>query len=391
MADYDLLLGGDVWDAEGGHRADRWVAIDDGRIEGVHPTRPGSASETREVDVLVPGLIDTHVHLVWDGSADPVATLRAESEQELLVRAIENGRRQLEGGVTTVRDVGSVADIAITLARAVRSGRLRGPRVRASGRTVIITAGHDPFWGIEVDGVDACRSAVRTLRGKGADLIKVSATGGVYGQAVGERPGVAELSPAELSAIVEEAGRFDLPVAAHAVGREGIRNAIAAGVDTLEHGNRMDQETLEAAIERDVAYDPTLYVYREIANATDGVPSYARENAQRVFEDHWEIARTAIASDVRIIAGSDAGSPRTPHPSLHRELACLVEAGMDESEALRAATLTPARELGSEGLGRIEAGTPADLVGFAADPLERIEAVADPALVVRGGVVVSGR
>lgn len=385
MAEFDLLCHGDVWDAADGRRTDRWLAIRDGAIEGEYAERPGDGP-VREAALFTPGLVDMHVHLVWDGSADPVATLRAESTVERTVRAAENARRTLRGGVTTIRDLGSPDDIAVTVGQAVRAGRLVGPRTVASGRTVIITAGHDPFWGIESDGPEACRQAVRAVRGAGAEVVKVSATGGVYGQATGEDPGAAELSPAELEAVVDEADRFDLPVAAHAVGRAGIRNAVAAGVDTVEHGNLMDDDTLDAIVAGDVAYDPTLYVYREIAEGD--VPAYAQANARRVVDRHWEVFAEALESDARIIAGSDAGSPGTPHPSLHRELACLVEGGMSEAGALAAATLAAARELDRPELGTLAADTPADVVGFAADPLADIEATGSPSVVVKNGKLV---
>ncbi len=388
MSEYELLLHGDVWDAVDGRRPDRWVAIEDGEIEGIYADKPGSAAEICRVEILTPGLIDMHVHLVWDGTADPVATLRKESEQALVVRAIENGIAQLRNGVTTVRDLGSVEDVAITVAHAIRAGRIEGPRVYASGRTIIISGGHDPFWGIESDGEQACRQAVRTLRAAGADLIKVSATGGVYGQAVGEEPGTSELSASELTAIVDEAARFDLPVAAHAVGRDGIANAVEAGVDTIEHGNLMDGETLSALTEKDIAYDPTLFVYREIAESDADIPSYARENARGIVDSHRTAAAAALDSDARVLAGSDAGSPRTPHPSLHRELTSLVELGADESTALEAATLTPARELDRPELGTVATGTPADLVGFDTDPLSDITATETPSIVVRNGSIV---
>ncbi len=387
MNEYDLLVHGDVWDAASGRRPDRWVAVTDGEIEGVYENEPGEAAAVHDVDLVTPGLIDMHVHLVWDGSGDPVATLRGESEQELTVRAVENATEQLRGGVTTVRDLGSVADVAITLAHAIRAGRIDGPRLYASGRTVIISGGHDPFWGIESDDPPACRKAVRQLRAAGADVIKVSATGGVYGQAVGEKPGVSELSPEELSAVVDEAARFDLPVAAHAVGREGIENAIEAGVDTIEHGNQMSDRSLSALEARDIAYVPTLFVYRTIAESDADVPRYARENARDIVDTHEEVASAAIERDAQILAGSDAGSPNVPHPSLHRELADLVRVGADEAAALEAATLTAARELGRPELGTVAEGTPADLVGFDDDPLEDIAVTGSPAVVIRDGSV----
>lgn len=388
QSEFDVLLNGDVWDANSGLRADRWVGVRDGKIASISQDRPGCAPEVQAVDTITPGLIDTHVHLVWDGSDDPVATLRAESEQELVVRAVENARKTLHGGVTTARDLGSTADVAITVAQAIRAGQVPGPRLFASGRTVIITDGHDPFWGVFSDGPEACRRAVRELRGAGADLIKVSATGGVYGQAVGEDPGTAELSREELAAIVDEAARFDLPVAAHAVGTEGIRNAIEVGVDTIEHGNLASDDALDRMAEADVAYDPTLFVYREIAESGDA-PAYAEANAKTVVERHWEVASAALdREDIRVVAGSDAGSPGVPHPAVHHELACLVEAGASEEQALETATAAAATELDRPELGIVEEGTPADLVGFATSPLDDVTTTAAPRVVVKNGELV---
>lgn len=388
--DYDLLVHGDVWDARNGRRPDHWVAVADGSIAAVGPERPGSADREIDAGVVTPGLIDMHVHLVWDGSGDPVATLRAESEQETTLRAVHNAREQLRGGVTTVRDVGSVADIAISVARGVRDGWVEGPRTYASGRTVIISGGHDPFWGLESDGPEACRAAVRQLRSVGADLVKTSATGGVYGQAVGEAPGASELSLPELEAIVDEAARFDLDVAAHAVGREGIANAIEAGVDTIEHGNLMDEASIERLAAEDRAYDPTLFVYGRIAEGGDGIPEYARRNANEVYEQHTAAFRRALDRGCRILAGSDAGSPGVPHAGLHLELERMVAEGMSDEAAMAAATLSGATELDRPELGVVEADTPADLACFDADPTEDVGVTESPTAVVADGDLVDG-
>lgn len=389
MADFDLLVRGRLWDASNGVRANQWVGLRDGTIATITSDRPGSAETEVRAGTVTPGLCDMHVHLVWDGSGDPVATLRAETEQETTLRAVHNARQLLSGGITTARDVGSVDDIAISVARAVRSGWVDGPRILASGRTVIISGGHDPFWGIESDGPQACRQAIRRLRNAGADLIKVSATGGVYGQAVGEDPGASELSPSELSAIVDEATRFDLPVAAHAVGREGIRNAIDAGVDTIEHGNLLDDDLLDRLIEEDIAYDPTLFVYSRIAEGGDEIPEYAHRNAERVYKHQAEAFETALEKECRIVAGSDSGSPGVPQPGLHLELQQMVSEGMAPEAALEAATSTCFEELGRPEFGVIEEGTPADLVCFDDDPVSNIDAVESPTQVVKDGTLVT--
>lgn len=388
MSDFDVLLHGDLWDADRGRRPDAWIAVDDGVIEGVYDERPGEGASEHAAELLTPGLIDLHVHLVWDGSGDPVATLRRQSEQEQTIHAVEMARRQVEGGVTTVRDLGSTHDIAIAVADAVRSGRILGPRIHASGKTVIISGGHDPFWGVPSDGVDAVRKTVREQRSKGADVIKISATGGVYGQAVGEDPGVSELSRAEVEAAVEEAHRFGLPVAVHAVGTDGIDAAVEAGADTVEHGNLMSDETLRKLDGSDVVYEPTLFIYETVAEGGPDVPEYAHENALRVAERHHEVFEVALERDVRMTAGSDAGSPNVPHPALHLELDRLVAGGMTATAALTAATKTAAACLDRPGLGVLDPGTPADVVGFDADPLDDVGATGSPSVVVADGAVV---
>jgi len=264
-----------------------------------------------DVGTIILGLVDMHVHLVWDGTGDPVATLRAESEQETTLRAAHNARQQLRGGVTTVRDVGSVGDIAINVARAIQDSWIDGPRTYASGRTIIISGGHDPFWGIE--------------------------------------------------------------------------NAIVAGVDTIEHGNQLDEELLTDLTDANYTYDPTLFVYARIAEGSDGIPRYAQRNAKRVYEQHADAFRAALEMDVRLVAGSDAGSPDVSHPGIHLELQQLVEEGMSETAALKAATLSPALELGRPELGTVRKGTIADLVCFDDDPRTAIEVTHDPSHVIKGG------
>lgn len=389
MVEFQLLIHGDVWDANHGMRSNHWIGIRNGMIAAVSTDRPGTADTEVNVNMVTPGLCDMHVHLVWDGSGDPVATLRSESMQEITLRAVHNARKQLHGGVTTIRDVGSVDDIAVTVSRAIRDGWVKGPRTYASGRTIIISGGHDPFWGIESDGPQACRRSVRRLRSAGAHLIKVSATGGVYGQAIGEDPGASELSLVELEAIVDEASRFDMPVAAHAVGREGITNAIEAGIDTIEHGNTLNDELINRLVNADCAYDPTLFVYARISEGGNGIPEYARRNAERVYGQHVDAFQTALNRDCRILSGSDAGSPNVPHPSLNLELTQMVREGMAPEAALESATITAAKELGRPELGIIAPDTLADLVCFDDDPLANIEATADPSHVVKEGKLLT--
>lgn len=217
-----------VLDGRGLREGRQDVEIRNGRLQDVRTSR--QADPTSDVPVfegggmyLLPGLIDLHVHLVWNGCPDPVEQLRKESKEQTLLRMVRHARETLEAGVTTVRDLGSVDDLAIDLARAVKLGDVVGPRIVPSGRTVIMTGGHDPFWGVMVDGPQEALKAARRQIYRGAGVIKLSATGGVYGRTEGESATHTELNPDEIGAVTHEAHKLGVPVAAHAIGREGIR------------------------------------------------------------------------------------------------------------------------------------------------------------------------
>src|SRR5690625_735596 len=241
MAPALVLRDGLVWDGLAAEPRPADLVCEDGAVREV--AEPGTArtgTEDIAVDLagstVLPGLVDSHVHLVWDGSTDPVAHVAEDGEQLTAVRAAEHARAYLPAGITTVRDLGGNWDVAITLADAVDRGQLDGPAIVAAGQTVIMTGGHDPFWGVFCDGPDAVVRGVRGQVAKGAGVIKTAATGGVYGQAHGEEVGASELTYEELAALAHEAHRRGRRVAAHALGEEGVRNAVRAGIDTIEHG-----------------------------------------------------------------------------------------------------------------------------------------------------------
>jgi imidazolonepropionase-like amidohydrolase len=370
------------------------VEIAGGRIAEIGTALDAVAArgDRRVVDLegttLLPGLVDLHVHVVWDGSADPVATNDRDGEQLTVIKAVEHARRTLLSGITTVRDVGSVADIAITVARAAERGVFTGPRIVASGQTLIMTGGHDPFWGIMVDGADEALKAVRRQVYAEAGVIKISATGGVYGRSSGEDVGQAELSRGEIEVICHEAHRFGLQVAAHAIGEDGIANAVHGGVDTIEHGHFITPELAEEMARRGTSLIPTLFVYRQIATMP-GIPAYTQEKAQAIVERHRLAVEFARDAGVVIGAGTDAGSPLTPHPALVEELTCLVDVGLTPAEALRSATRDAAQILGLEHeIGTVEPGKAADLVVLGGDPTRDLEHLRDVRLVVRNGMVL---
>lgn len=389
-----LLRGGTLWDGRHAElQPDTDILIEDSRI-----TEVGAGAADRDATVVdldgrfvLPGLIDMHVHLVWSGSPDPAAVVEREGEQLTTVRAAMHAQAQVRSGITTVRDLGGNADIAITIARAVDEGLVEGSFVVAAGQTIIMTGGHDPFWGLASDGVDAVVRAVRRQVSLGARVIKVAATGGVYGRPDGEDVGQPELTLEELTAAVREAHRFGLRVAAHALGTEGIRNAVLANVDTIEHGNFLTEEIIDVMRRNGTALCPTLQIYRTIAGGpTSGVPAYAVAKAQQAVQAHAESFAMARNAGIAIVAGTDAGSCATPHPALVGELVAMCELGMSSHDALLTATGTAADVLGRAGsVGRVAPNLQADLMVVDNDPREDVRALLDPYLVLRAGRVPS--
>lgn len=333
---------------------------------------------------VLPGLIDMHVHLCWDGSRDPALTLTSESHELTLLRMARHARETVLSGITTVRDLGAVADLSLVLSEAIHKGIAVGPRIVAAGQTLIMTGGHDPFWGIGVDGPWEAVKRVRQQAEKGAKVIKVSATGGVYGRTEGEAVGTSELTRDELKAICQEAHRLGLRVASHALGAEGVENSVLAGCDTIEHGIFASEAILRAMAEQGTYLTPTLFIYQKIAEGN--APAYAKEKAKRVVDTHRRCFSRAIQEGVKILAGSDAGSPEAPHPALFAEMKAMARLGLGPLEVLRLSTLMNAEALGLGHLiGSIEKGKRADLIVLTGNPEEGLHMLENPWGVMKGG------
>ena len=391
-----LLRNALLWDGIASEpRPRRDVLVAGGAIAEI-----GSTDDTRRVDdartidldgaFLMPGLIDMHVHLIWSGSPDPVSVVDNEGEQYTAMRSVANAQAHLRRGITTVRDVGSNWDIAITLARAIARGHIVGPRVVASGRTIIMTGGHDPFWGIECDGRDAVLRGVRTQVYAGAGVIKVAATGGVYGRPEGEEIGQSELTYDELLVAADEAHRFGLKVASHAVGARGILDSVRAGIDTIEHGIFLNEEIVIEMKKRGTAVTPTLIIYRTIADgASRGIPEYAVKKAKKATAAHRASFGMLMEAKIPILAGTDAGSCSAPHPWLLDELRAMHDYGLPLEGALRAATSNAAAALGkAHEIGTIEPGAQADLIVVGGNPFNGLDALEDVRFVISGGRIV---
>jgi imidazolonepropionase-like amidohydrolase len=345
--------------------------IKDGLIKDIIPESQLPAS-VKVIDgnggFVAPGLIDLHIHMMWDGSLNPVQTSETEGYEQMLIRAVANCQTYLKHGITTVRDIGSIDDIALHVAKGIKRGLVSGPDVIASGKTLTMTGGHDPFWARFVDGKDEALKGVREQIFNGAEVIKVSATGGVYGRIEGEQVGNAELSLEEQEVICKEAHRFGLKVASHAIGRDGILNSILAGVDTIEHGHFLDDELAALMEERNTAWIPTLFVYKQIATQ-DGIPSYARDKAEEIVSIHRNAFVSYFNRNILIGAGSDAGSPCTPHRALLDELYTMNEIVPDAKNVLKTATVNAGKILGRD-VGQIKEGYRANLILLKENPLE---------------------
>lgn len=377
------------------------LLIRDGRIAWAGPLSglPAEAADAERVDLegrwVIPGLIDAHVHVCWNGRESVLQLVKRERDL-LVLEATVTLRRILEGGTTAVRDIGGQDHIEVSLRRALGAGWIRGPRMRTSGRLIAMTGGHGHFAAREADGPDELRKAAREQLKAGADNIKLMATGGAA--TPGQDVQASQLTVEEMAAAVQAAHALGRTAAAHCHGTAGIRNAVLAGVDSIEHGSYLTEETAELMVERGTALVLTLGVAHP---DTEGLPESARAEAERmgpILESLRSRVRESVAiareKGVFLASGSDAGgNPLAPHElSMARELQELVDHGLPPLQALSIVTRHNARVLRwEEELGTLKAGKRADLVVLSADPLEEISNVRRVEAVYQGGAVVAGR
>jgi imidazolonepropionase-like amidohydrolase len=387
-----------------------------GRIEAVRDGLVAAESGARLIDLskqfVLPGLIDLHVHLFEDSDR-----LRSRLEQnnrdieDALLVGVDNARRTLEAGFTTVRDLGAASSFDASmrtiaaLRDAIASGSLPGPTIFAAGRMISITGGHGDFannTNREVtaafrasatsvcNGADDCRRAVREQISQGADVIKFAATGGVISNIAGGLQ--RQMFTDEMQAIVDTAHLFGRNVAAHAHAVDGIKAALDAGADSIEHGTFSDAQA-NAQFKRSGAWlVPTLAVgHAGIAHVRAGVISGATskavlEKAEAAAAVHSSNVRAAIRDGVKIAFGTDSGV--ADHGKNAEEFSLLVQAGMTPAAAIRAATLDAAAALGrTDQLGSIEPSKDADIIAVAASPLSDVTELTRVRFVMRRGVV----
>jgi imidazolonepropionase-like amidohydrolase len=411
--DRDVTSGGDLllWDARlldgrGGPPRER-VAIEirGGLIEALTDLDEATApAPDGALDVggrtVMPGLIDAHNHVMSDLERSPGfgprPPLHGEEPRPRELRwfvLAKSAGEFLRAGLTTVRDVGSYDDEAIVLREAIRLGLLDGPRILSCGRIISATAPGARIFGTmyrEADGPWEMRRAVREQLRRGADYIKVMATGARSVER--EDPEPAQMTQEEIDAVVDEAHRIGLRVAAHAEGLAGTRMAIEAGVDTIEHGFSLHRvpDLLDRMAERGTVLVPTLTTFHDLAErfAADFAPTLVAQ-AERQRDEAYRTLTAARDAGVVLAMGFDSGPPG----SSALELIRMIDGGLTPSEAIVAATAGSASALGLGDRGTIEAGKVADVLVVDGDPLAKPDVLCDPGrmwLVARAGVPVAG-
>ncbi len=355
---------------------------------------------------LLPGFIDTHVHMILEGFN--LAREMATPFSMRFYNSVRHLRRTLDVGITSVRDAGG-ADLGMK--QAVESGVVAGPRLQISIAVLTITGGHVDFWmhsgnefkllpeypgfpASRCDGVDGVRRTVREVLRAGADVIKICSTGGVMSPT--DHPEFTQFSPEELDVIVREAAyRRGVKVMAHAQGTEGIKNAVRAGVHSIEHGIYLDDEAIELMVERGVFLVPTLLAAAAILEIGEGggMAAHAVRKAREVVDAHRDSIARAYRAGVKIAMGTDAGV--MPHGTNLRELGLMAGLGMSPMEVIVATTKTAAECLGWQtDVGTVEPGKLADLVVTRTNPvqdLRSLEHADNILLVIKDGEIVTDR
>lgn len=372
------------------------VVVENDRIRSVgeiDDARDAAALDLGNMTIL-PGLIDMHTHLTADLEGDWLNRAVREGPADAALRGARNAQKTLYAGFTTVRDLGCSDFVDVSLMRAIERGTLEGPRIFPGGHAIGITGGHCDITGYApgilelgpehgvADGVDEVLKAVRYQIKHGARVIKTCATAGVLSF---EGPvGAQQYSEEELRALVQEAARHGIKVAAHAHGTAGIIAAVRAGVASIEHGSMLDDEAIQLMKEMGTYLVPTTYLTGAID--LEALPPELRAKAEQVLPVARESLRRAIQAGVKIAFGTDAGV--FPHGDNAREFGTLVRCGMTPLESIRASTIYAADLLGVSDRGEIAPGQLADLIAVAGNPLDDIHVLEKVRFVMKGGRVV---
>ncbi|MEJ2818487.1 amidohydrolase family protein [Caulobacter sp. CCG-8] len=376
------------------------VVIIDGRITAVgkagDATPLGAVVTDLPGATLLPGLIDMHTHISAVAEIGGYNSLEFSDAFWSVVQTA-NAKKTLEAGFTTIRNVGSDRFDDVGLREAIDGGYVDGPRIVTATYAIGATGGHcdstffppsmDQKSPYNVDSPDEGRKVVRTLKKYGAQVIKICATGGVFSH--GDEPGQQQLTLAEMTAIVDEAHMAGLKVAAHAHGAAGIKDAIRAGVDTIEHASLVDDEGIKLAVQKGAYFSMDIYNtdYTQAEGARNGVLEDNLRKDRDIGELQRENFRKALKAGVKMIFGTDAGV--YPHGTNAKQFAVMVRYGATPLQAIQAATITASQALGREkDVGQVAVGRYGDLIAVDDDPLTDVTTLERPVFVMKGGAVV---
>ena len=389
------FVGGTAFIGDGRVFEQATVIVEDKRIVKViegECTLPGDADVLDITGhMILPGFIDCHLHILIDGSLNPMASVQKMSLPMLTLKAAVHARKTLMAGVTTARDMGGNASAEIALRDAIKSGIIKGPRLLVSGKQICMTGGQGWQFGREADGPDEVRKAAREQIKAGADIVKLMATGGTMTEGV--NPQNTQLLESELRAGIEEAHKAGRKTASHAHGTEGILFSLRAGIDSIEHGIYLNDECIALMIDKDVALVPTLRPGETIEEYSHlGIDDYIIEKSRLLRKPRIESLHLARDAGILIGMGADCGTPMNPHGQNLYELVSLVNQGFSPVEALCIGTLNGARILGlEETIGSIEEGKLADLVVVRGNPIEHISLLTEKSNLVsimQGGAFI---
>ena len=379
------------------------VLIEDGRIKQIaqgqdaFASTPGVTRYDLGDVTLLPGLIDMHVHIDSDPQYSGYNYLQF-NDRFWSVIAVENARRTLAAGFTTIRNVGSDAWNDVGLQQAIDADKLTGPRIVPAGYAFGATGGHcDSTYfppsmaqknAFNADNPDEARKSVREIRKYGAQVIKICATGGVFSR--NTEPGQQQMTYEEMKAVADEAHMWGLRVAAHAHGAAGIRDAIRAGIDTIEHASLIDDEGIRLAKQHGTWLSMDIYNtdYTQSEGKRNGVLDDNLRKDREIGDLQRENFRRAFQAGVKMVFGTDAGI--YPHGDNAKQFAVMVRYGMTPTQAIQAATINAAEALGRNDIGAIETGRFADIVAVRGNPAQDVALLERVAFVMKGGVVVKG-
>ncbi|WP_194775916.1 metal-dependent hydrolase family protein [Pararhodonellum marinum] len=381
------------------------LIIEDGVIIGLEKGFKAGGEDDSTIDLkdktVLPGLMDMHVHLESETGPSQYLDRFTLNEADVAYNALIYAKTTLHAGFTTVRDLGGNG-VNIALRNAINAGKVEGPRIVAAGKSIAPTGGHaDPTNGMKkmlmgdpgpevgvINGTADARKAVRQQVKNGADVIKITATGGVL--SVAKDGSAPQFQQDEIDAVIETAKDFGIHVAAHAHGDEGMKRAVKGGIHSIEHGTMMSEETMDMMIEAGVWYVPTITAGMSVAEYAK-IPGYyhpsVKVKAEAIGPQIQGTFEKAYKRGVKIAFGTDAGV--FPHGENYREFIYMTEVGMPNLEAVQAATIKGAELLGiQDRLGSLEVGKIADIIAVDGDPSKDINVMGKVVFVMKEGVVV---